>query len=542
MSDYTNLLASDTLRFDSLTFVRVGPNLIDPGPDSVPSFCVSKPAGARAVTLDSAQQFLRSVGLSNASQDPSRQPPSSSRPTRSPSTRPTGDVGPPAATGLSAPDTRSVSDEVAVIVEYVPPTVDFARQLDAATAQLRDTGFTIDPDYEPIPMSSPDAVRATASEDAAAAPRMLVRGTVPEGRIEELRRLAGVVAVWRDTPISPFRTRDLPLAPGPIQPCDCNTSAKGGIAEVRDLLRVNPVHAAGFDGADVTIGVVDTGITAEGRPVKPGETPRRIPRVVGGWPETSWGTETRSGEHGNMCATDVLSMAPMAEIYDLRISAGGLPGTISNALAAFQWAINRHRSNGKPHILTNSWGIYQEAQDPSYATDPNHIFTRQVLEAIDEGILVLFAAGNCGGTECPSKRCGADIGPGRDIWGANGHPKVMTVAAVNPQGQYICYSSRGPAALDEHKPDFCGVSHFTGYFASDTGTSAATPIAAGVVALLCQRRPGLTQEMAKEALAATARDIGPNGWDTSTGAGIIDATILVLGDMLPAVHLLLSGD
>ena len=31
-----------------------------------------------------------------------------------------------------------------------------------------------------------------------------------------------------------------------------------------------------------------------------------------------------------------------------------------------------------------------------YARDPQHPFTRKVVEAIDEGILVLFAAGNCG--------------------------------------------------------------------------------------------------------------------------------------------------
>jgi serine protease AprX len=481
----------------------------------------------------------------NKSEEPTSQRPQG-RPMPSPPATPASDEVPAAPKGLSGPDLRTAGEEVRVMVEFSPPPGEFVRQSDMIGAQFRDVGFNIDPDYEPIPMSSPDVVRSTASQDAASAPRIILRGTMPEGRIEELRRLPGVTDVYRDFPIAPFQNIDLRASPGPcpIQPCDCTGDiAKGGIAEVRKLLRVDAVHAAGLRGEGVTVGVVDGGITADGRQAKPGETSRRIRQVVGGWPASSWGTEASEwGEHGNMCATDVLSIAPLAELYDLRV-AGDTESTVSIALQAFQWAIDNHRSLGKPDILTNSWGIYQEAWDPSYANDPNHIFTRQVREAIDEGILVLFAAGNCGGAGCASQRCGNDTGPGRDIWGANGHPRVMTVAAVNPRGEYIGYSSRGPAALDPNKPDFCGVSHFTGYFGSDSGTSAATPIAAGVVALLCQGRPGLSQEIAKEALSTTARDIGPIGWDTSTGAGIInaeEAMMALVGDMLPAVHLLLA--
>jgi len=142
---------------------------------------------------------------------------------------------------------------------------------------------------------------------------------------------------------------------------------------------------------------------------------------------------------------------------------------------------------------------------------------------------VLFAAGNCGAA-CPDGRCGADNGPAKDIWGANGHPRVMTVGAVNVNGQYVGYSSAGPAALDPNKPDFCGITHFAGYFPtidpggpSDGGTSAATPIIAGVVALFKQKKAALTQDQVKTALKATAKDIGAAGWDQFAGAGIVQA-------------------
>ncbi|MGQ0562921.1 MAG: S8 family serine peptidase [Gemmatimonadota bacterium] len=397
-------------------------------------------------------------------------------------------------------------------------------------------GFSIDQEYQPVPMSG----STTGLGVSAAEPTYVVRGTVKdEAEIEQLRARSEIAAVWRDTPIAPFATveTEIPLnyphvstadslgmAPCPIPPCDCDPATpKGTLADVAAYLGANQIWSAGFRGTGIVVGVVDSGITAQGRPVKNTEGQRRIPRVIDGWP-ADWGTESSKwGDHGNMCATDVLGMAPDAQLYDLRIAgATNIPGTISRALQAFQWCIDRHRVNGTPHVLTNSWGIFQESWDATYARDPNHPFTRKVVEAVNEGIHVLFAAGNCGGT-CPDGRCGADNGPGRSIWGANGHPQVMTVGAVNRNENFVGYSSQGPAALDQDKPDFCSVTHFTGYFNSDSGTSAATPIAAGIVALLKQRKPALTPQEAKDVLKRTAKDLGPAGIDQHTGAGILRA-------------------
>lgn len=383
-------------------------------------------------------------------------------------------------------------------------------------------GFTYDEEFQPVPMGS-QGLGASGSET------YIVRGVVKdEADLEALRNRPEVVNVIPDTPISPFGfpvpVTSEAMGSCPIPPCDCQpTVAKGSIADVASYLGVNQIWSAGFQGQGIVVGVLDGGITAQGRPVKDGETSRRIPRVIGGWPN-DWGTEAgKWGDHGNMCSTDVLGMAPQAQIYDLRISGtGGSPGTISRALQAFQWAIDRHRNDGTPQVLTNSWGIFQETWDATYARDPNHPFTRKVVEAINEGILVLFAAGNCGAT-CPDGRCGPDNGPGRSIWGANGHPLVMTVGAVNKNEEFIGYSSQGPAALDPNKPDFCSISHFAGYFPSDSGTSAATPILAGVVALLRQAKPSAVQAEVLACLKATAKDIGPTGADQHSGAGIVQA-------------------
>ena len=57
----------------------------------------------------------------------------------------------------------------------------------------------------------------------------------------------------------------------------------------------------------------------------------------------------------------------------------------------------------------------------------------------------------------------------------------------------------------------------------DGGTSAATAVAAGVVALLKHRRPNLTQDEAKAVLAETAENFWTSGFDRDSGAGIIRA-------------------
>lgn len=428
------------------------------------------------------------------------------------------------------------SDRVRVLVEVRVPDVEAPEAiLSMAAPSLDVEGFRLDRDWRPVPLPPPEEM--AASLEAAHERTALVRGTVTEAEREALESRGQVVRVWDDTPIAPFPRADRPagddhfvqpaesagMATCPIPPCDCDpTTARGDLAAVRGYLGVDRIWSDGVRGTGIVVGVVDGGITTPSR-----VTGGKIANVIGG-PKADWGQKALWGGHGEMCATDVLGMASDVRLFDIRLPDGAdtIGALISDAIAGFQWAIDRHQADGTPHILTNSWGIFQESWDPTYATDPDHPFTRKVVDALNEGILVLFAAGNCGET-CPDGRCGPDNGPGRSIWGANGHPRVITVGAANLDDELIGYSSQGPAALDPHKPDFCSISHFEGYFASDSGTSAATPIAAGVVALLKQKGQSLgidlTQDRAKEALKRTAKDIGSGGWDQHSGSGIIHA-------------------
>ncbi|HEX5472617.1 MAG TPA: S8 family serine peptidase [Lacipirellulaceae bacterium] len=419
-----------------------------------------------------------------------------------------------------------------VLIEYRNPE-SCRSALRLATGDHRAV-FHCDSTVAPVPMIGADK-DYPMSLDAADDRRCAVAGTIDRRRIKELRRDPNVIDVSFDNSLVPFDGRYgishcddwLVDVESPAPTSDANlmydldpTKTCGCLRDVATYLGADKLWRDGINGDGIVIGIVDGGIWAEGRMA---DRPGLVPQVIGGWPLENWGTTAGWRRHGNMVATDALGIAPRVSIYDIRIS-GSSPngGRMSSAIAGIHWAIETHREKGTPQILCCGWGIYQREHDPRYASDPTHPLTRKIVEAMDEGIIVLFAAGN-GGQSGPATWCGGDVGPGKSIWGANGHPRVITVGAANIEDQLIGYSSEGPAALDEKKPDFCGVSHFAGYFCSDSGTSAACAVAAGVVALLKQARPTLTQEAIKKLLNSTAKKLRRQSWSRQSGVGILQA-------------------
>ena len=394
--------------------------------------------------------------------------------------------------------------------------------------------FTPDASYDPVRMRPRRQDREKYEPQGLAL--WVVRGFIDPARIRELEaRTTGdlpVLKVSRDSALDPLAV-------------ECG-GAVGSVTNARVALGVKKVWNKGYQGQGIVVGVVDGGITAMSKTPKPGEF-KRIDRVVNGWP-TDWGTTAKgwspnNQEHGNMVAYDVLAIAPQANLWDIRIwqDVGGTDADrfrvyVSNAIQGYRFAINSFMASGVPHILTNSWGLYNRNNGIEYATHPDSAFATIVEEALDAGMLVLFAAGNCG-NECthPSTTlCGAaDQGPGNSILGPNGHPDVMTVGGATVKADWYGYTSQGPAVLPPHaaKPDFCSITNFQGFFPFsvpskpyDGGTSAACATAAGVVALLKQYKPSRTQAQIKAALTGTALDIRAAGVDSDSGAGIIRAS------------------
>lgn len=334
---------------------------------------------------------------------------------------------------------------------------------------------------------------------------------------------------------------DVPI--GPVPTC-AGDPAVGTHRDVAANLDVHALRTAGCTGRTTRIAIVDTGVNDSVIPVAGGWSaiapgapgylaPGAIRPPAGDWQN-----------HGTMCAFDARIAAPHANIYDYRVltyAQASFAALLSDAIAAFGELFAFLQANPGPLIVNNSWCLYDRRDDEpvgspeNYSANLSHPFNQSVTTLVGAGADVLFAAGNCG-ADCPVDRCGpGDIGPGNSIHGASAHPDVLTVAALTVRDERLGYSSQGPGGISLMKPDLAGYSHFrgSGVFAIDSGTSAACPVVAGVVAALREQlAPDLvTPPQLKALLQRSARDLGGIGFDYDYGHGAIDpaATLALIG-------------
>jgi serine protease AprX len=407
------------------------------------------------------------------------------------------------------------------------------RQASSILGGLGLEGITLDTSIAPVPMflSPLDTVERNASasrgleslQAGPSAPDLSGRSVVVAARVDEKRieklQAERLVIVW---PNSELTLLDDPAATGRV---DCRPFKAGvSIDTVRASLDVASAWNDGFRGKGIVVGIIDEGVNADTYPISGGFSRPGSGLKPGQAPATS---------HGSMCAADVLIAAPEAQIYDYPFL--GVPNS-GGALQMFQAVLDQRRRDGTPHLTNNSYGfvgVPDPATMPRHEVhDINHPVHRKVREVIATGVACFFAAGNCG-RDCPSGVCDTSgIGPGKSIHASNSLNEVITVAAVNNARERIGYSSQGPGMFERNKPDIASYSHIFANFGPgrpggtsqpfDSGTSTATPVAAGVAAMLLSAFPGLTPARLKQVLIQTA--IGSaSGWNRDFGNGIIDA-------------------
>ena len=340
---------------------------------------------------------------------------------------------------------------------------------------------------------------------------------VPVSMLAKLAKDPNVAYITPDRPVSLTATSE-----------DYSTAVEADVAAAQFAL----------DGTGVGVAIIDSGVADHGDLHDASGASRVVysQSFVAGDTTTSdkfghgthvagliGGTGANSGT-GNGYLAKYAGVAPNVNIISLRVLDSNGSGTDSQVIAAIQQAIAL-QSTYNIRVINMSLGrpVYE-----SYTLDP---VCQAVESAWQAGIVVVVAAGNRGRDKSMGTHGFATIGaPGND-------PAVITVGAARTMGTatrvddaIASYSSKGPTLVDHLvKPDLVApgnrlvslraagstldrnYSQFevaplvgTAKYFRLSGTSMATPLVSGAVALMLQQNPSLTPDQVKARLMKTA--------------------------------------
>jgi serine protease AprX len=363
---------------------------------------------------------------------------------------------------------------------------------------------------------------------------------VPMDKVAALRALPGVLEV----------TDDAALNVTPREPSDQNVRGKdvsgfvtsdfsrsdGGPSYGRldldtlgKIIGADDARARGISGAGIDVALIDTGVS----PV-PGIGP-----TVNG-PDLSFDSQVPGFEHldayghGTHLAgiingrgSGVNGIAPGARVLNVKVGAANGASDVVQVIAAIDWVVQHQHDNGlNVRVIALAYGT--DGQQP-YTLDPL-AYAAEV--AWRHGIVVVVAAGNTG-QSAPSLN-----NPATD-------PFVIAVGASDTNGTYTSgddvvapFSARGgpDRGVDVLAPgrsvvslrdpgSYIDVTHPEGRepdgLFRGSGTSQATAVVAGAVALMLENRPELSPDQVKWLLRKTARPL-PFSDPAAQGAGEID--------------------
>lgn len=291
-----------------------------------------------------------------------------------------------------------------------------------------------------------------------------------------------------------------------------------GLDVATNTLHLEPLWADGITGKGVGIAIIDSGVVAhpdlKGRLIAfkdvAGHRDKPHDEVGHGTHVAGIAAGNGKGSHGQY-----VGVAPGADIIAVRVMNEEGHGSYSDIIAGIQWAVDNKE---RYHIRVMNLSLGSRTPD-SAKDDP---VVAAVEAAAAAGIVPCVAAGNAG--------------PDAETIASPGNaPSAITVGAFDDKGtagrsddEIAKFSSRGPTRYDGlAKPDLVApgvkimAANAKGGYIEHSGTSMATPMVAGCVALLLQARPDLTPRQVKEALMRTAQPM-PGLDGNAQGSGVVN--------------------
>ena len=292
---------------------------------------------------------------------------------------------------------------------------------------------------------------------------------------------------------------------------------------VSKLVRLSYAHKMGLYGQGIVVAVVDSGIAKHAdiadRLIASADM---INHRKDFYDDNGHGTHVAGiiGANGST----LKGMAPKCEFVSVKVLDGRGGGKIENVLAGLRWLYD-NADRYKVRIINISVGT-PAGKD----VDEDSELVRMVDMLWNRGYIVLAAAGNNG----PKSYSVGAPGISRKIITVGASDDSVEVTDGMRYTKMRNYSGRGPTNACIKKPDIvapgsgilsCNNMYGKRRYSVKSGTSMATPVVSGAVALLLSKYPDMTNREVKIRLKDTAVDLGlPH---SIQGWGMLDVKRLV---------------
>jgi hypothetical protein len=353
----------------------------------------------------------------------------------------------------------------------------------------------------------------------------LLNGVSISADMSELEWLDGQDFVREIRPVLLFKRKALSPEPEPAMP---KLAPPGtwlldyGPSEGQlNLIKVPPLHEIGVTGSGIMIGVFDTGFKTD------------LPAIAAMDVEATYDfinddvdvsdDDTFQEDHGTLVLTTAGAAVP-GQLYGPAYGATYVLAKTEDRtdeyrqeedffIAALEWADSIGCDVVTASLGYSDWYTFA---DMDGNTAP---ITVACDLAVESGITVISSAGNARSTS----------------WGHISAPadgdSVIAVGAVRPDSIFASFSSPGPTADGQIKPDICtqgtSVTAATtsgGFTNNFSGTSAAAPLAAGGIALILEMHPSWGPIEVRQSIWVTGQHRQGLAYPNNDyGYGILDA-------------------